>query len=515
MTGGRPPWRVGLYIRLSREDGRDESLSVTNQRKILRDFLARDFPDPYVLAGEYVDDGATGTDDERPGFQRLLAGIRRGAVDCVVCKTLSRAFRNYADQGYFLEEFFPRHRVRFIALGSPRVDTHLDPEGVCGYEVPISGVINDRYAGRTSQDVRRTLDAKRRRGEFIGAFAPYGYRKDPEDRNRLLPDPPAARVVADIFRWYADGGLSRQAIARRLNALGEPCPSAYKRRQGLRYFHPAAGAGDGLWSPRTVSRILADPVYAGCLVQGRQRVVSYKVHDRVSVPPEEWFVVPDAHPPLVPRPLFARARARAEAAPRPPSGEEEVHPLAGLFFCARCGRAMARKSVKGGRHVYYLCRTRREQGGCLPRSFRAEAVEGAVLAALRGQLARLPDPDALAAALRSAPGGEPAREARRREAGREAERLREVREGLYLDWKAGVLSREECLALRARLARRIQALEQTAPPAEERPLPPALSDFLDHRNVDRLDRTVLHGLVERVLAEEDGSLTIRFRFAEP
>ena len=93
-----------------------------------------------MLAGEYVDDGATGTDDERPGFQRLLAGIRRGAVDCVVCKTLSRAFRNYADQGYFLEEFFPRHRVRFIALDSPRVDTFLNPEALRGLEVPINGL---------------------------------------------------------------------------------------------------------------------------------------------------------------------------------------------------------------------------------------------------------------------------------------------------------------------------------------------------------------------------------------
>ena len=187
-------WRVGLYIRLSREDGRTESLSVQNQRKILMDYLKEEFQGPWELEEIFVDDGLTGTDDSRESFQRMIAAVKEGAINCVVCKTLSRAFRNYADQGYFLEEFFPRYRTRFISVSNPRVDSFLDPEAVqMGLEIPINGILNDRYAAKTSADVRRTLDMKRRRGEFIGSFAPYGYAKDPADHNRLVPDREAAK----------------------------------------------------------------------------------------------------------------------------------------------------------------------------------------------------------------------------------------------------------------------------------------------------------------------------------
>ena len=175
-------WKVGVYLRLSKEDARRESASIANQRAILLDYLNHEFQDPWTLTQVYTDDGRTGTDDSRPAFQSLIRDVERGKVNCVLCKTLSRAFRNYADQGYYLEEFFPRHRTRFIALGSPRVDSYLHPDAVqWGLEIPINGILNDRYAAKTSADVRRTLDMKRRRGEFIGSFAPYGYAKDPED----------------------------------------------------------------------------------------------------------------------------------------------------------------------------------------------------------------------------------------------------------------------------------------------------------------------------------------------
>ena len=175
LAGGL--WRVGLYIRLSRDDGREESLSVQNQRKILLDYLEHEFQGQWELAGIYVDDGLTGTDDSRESFQRMIGDMKAGKLNCIVCKTLSRAFRNYADQGYFLEEVFPRYRTRFISLGSPRVDSFLDPEAVqMGLEIPINGILNDRYAAKTSADVRRTLDMKRRRGEFIGVLRPLRIR---------------------------------------------------------------------------------------------------------------------------------------------------------------------------------------------------------------------------------------------------------------------------------------------------------------------------------------------------
>ena len=203
-------WKVGLYIRLSRDDGKEESLSVVNQRKILMEFTEQSFPGKCLLMETYIDDGRSGTDDDRPDFQKMLRHVEEGRINCIICKNLSRMFRNYSDQGYFLEDFFPRHHTRFITLGDPKVDTFLNPEAVNGMEVPISGLMNDRFACRTSCDIRRTFDTKRRRGEFIGAFAPYGYRKDPENKNHLLIDPEAAEVVRNIFQWYAYGDGSAE-----------------------------------------------------------------------------------------------------------------------------------------------------------------------------------------------------------------------------------------------------------------------------------------------------------------
>ena len=170
-------WRIALYIRLSRDDGNDESMSISNQRKILMEYVGQFFKEDGKLIDVYADDGQTGTDFERPEFQRMLRDIEAGKVNCIICKNLSRAFRNYSDQGYFLEKIFPKFHIRFITLGDPKIDTFINPEAVSGMEVPINGLMNDRFAYKTSSDIRRTFDTKRRKGEFIGAFAPYGYKK--------------------------------------------------------------------------------------------------------------------------------------------------------------------------------------------------------------------------------------------------------------------------------------------------------------------------------------------------
>ena len=187
---GQALWRVGKYIRLSREDGGVVSESVVNQNRILDDELPGFFaPGTYAVVDTYVDDGTSGTTDaERADFQRMAADIRSGRINCVVVKNLSRAFRNSANQGRFLEEFIPLYRTRFISLYEPRLDTLFNPEAVHSLEVGLTGFLNEQYAYKTSADVRRTFRHKREKGEFIGAFAPYGYAKDPENRNRLVVD---------------------------------------------------------------------------------------------------------------------------------------------------------------------------------------------------------------------------------------------------------------------------------------------------------------------------------------
>lgn len=270
-------WKVGKYIRLSREDGNAVSESIVNQNNILDDEIPHFFEDGrYEVVDTYIDDGTSGTtDQEREDFQRMVQDIRAGRINCIIVKNLSRAFRNSANQGRFLEEFIPLYDTRFISLYEPRIDTFLNPEVVHSLEVGIVGFINEQYAYKTSKDVRRTFRHKREKGEFIGAFAPYGYTKASEDRNRLQVDDEAAQVVREIFSWYVGLGMSKAGIVKRLNELGIPNPTAYKRLHGLRYENPHANQNDGLWSQSSVSRILQNPLYIGTMRQGRQKVISY------------------------------------------------------------------------------------------------------------------------------------------------------------------------------------------------------------------------------------------------
>ncbi|MDR0948033.1 MAG: recombinase family protein, partial [Lachnospiraceae bacterium] len=348
-------WYVGIYIRLSRDDGKEESESVKNQKKILSEYLDHFFVGKFVITDFYVDDGLTGTDDTRESFMRLVQDIERGIVNCVLCKTLSRAFRNYSDQGYYLEYYFPQKKVRFLSMGDPKIDTFENPEVVMGLEVPITGLMNDRYAAQTSNAIRRTFHTKRRNGEFIGAFAPYGYQKDPNDKNHLLLDPNIVPIKRELLYWIIRDGMSLRGAAQRLNELGIPNPTAYKKSQGLKYCNPNSTQNDGLWTGQTVKYVLMDKVNLGHMVQGKQRVISYKVHEQVKVPEKEWIIKENTHEATFTQDEYQTIQQLLRRDTRTANGANQVHLFAGFLRCRDCGKALQRSSAGG--FVYYSCRT--------------------------------------------------------------------------------------------------------------------------------------------------------------
>ena len=273
-------WRLGKYIRLSKEDllrGRDESNSVINQRLLLEQYHQTHMDEFYEgdESDVYVDDGKTGTDTDREDFQRLLADVYSGKINCVIVKDLSRLSRNYTDAGNLIENLFVRLNIRFISLAEG-VDSYRNPDSVSNIIVPITNVMNDQYCYQTSKKIRQVFDMKRRDGEFIGSYAPYGYIKDPQDKHALLVDPEAAEVVKSIFSMFLSG-KNKRGITLYLNDHGVPCPTAYKQSQGLKYNAPNA-QGNPMWSTITIDTILKNRVYVGDMVQGRQRVKSYKIH---------------------------------------------------------------------------------------------------------------------------------------------------------------------------------------------------------------------------------------------
>lgn len=519
-------WHIAVYIRLSREDGNDESLSVTNQKKIIKEYLEQFFEGEYVLVDHYIDDGLTGTDYDRPDFQRMIHDMEAGKVNCIICKNLSRMFRNYSDQGYFLEKVFPMNKTRFITVSDPKVDSYLRPETIEGLEVPINGLMNDRFAAKTSHDIRDTFAMKRRRGEFIGAFAPYGYQKDPEDKNSLIIDEEAAQAVRDIFQWFVHEGMSKNGIAKRLNANGVLNPSAYKRSKGLRYCNPQMDKNDGLWSGSAVASILKNLMYTGTMVQGRQTVISYKVHDKVAVPREDWYIVEGTHEPVIERGLFDMAQELQKRDTRTAPNSRELHLLAGFIRCADCKKAMVRHRTKN--HVYYYCRTYREKakGICTKHTVREETLIGVTLTAIQKQIELVAAMSETIEAINKAPAVQTQSvrltailKLRRKD----LEKTANIIDGLYGDWKSGDISREEYLRLKNKYEAQAEQLRQVIANIEEEceaaergaaAEAPYLAAFLKYRNITTLQRSILVDLVKDIYVHEGGGIEIEFNFAD-
>lgn len=231
-------FKAAIYLRLSKDDGdfsffskKQESDSISSQRDLISAFV-RKHPDIRVVA-EYVDDGYTGTNFDRPQFQKMIEAVKRGEIDCIIVKDLSRFGREYIDAGTYIEKLFPQMGVRFIAIND-HFDSLLNADGGESLMVAFKNLINDSYSRDISIKARTNLEAKRQRGEFTGNYTPFGYRRDPENKNHLLVDDPAAAVIRDIFRWKVEG-LNPGCIAQRLNDHGVLSPMAYKRSQGIRY----------------------------------------------------------------------------------------------------------------------------------------------------------------------------------------------------------------------------------------------------------------------------------------
>lgn len=496
-TGGaEQDFRAALYIRLSREDGdREESDSVANQRALLTEFAENE---PTILSHEiFVDDGYSGTDFARPAFARMLDALRARRLNCVVVKDLSRFGRNYIDAGHYLEQEFPLLGVRFISLGDD-IDSWARPAQANTILVPFKNLINDEYSRDISQKIRAALDSKRRRGEFIGSHAPYGYRRASNDRAKLVPDEATAPVVRRIFADFL-AGRAKTAIARTLNAEQVPSPAA--QRTG----------GAGLWSYSSIDHILRNPVYRGDLVQGRYGNISYKVQKTRRREENRWFIVRGTHEPLVDAADFDRAQSLMQTVSRA-DAPGIVHPLAGLVRCAECGRALTRRRVRHryGTYEYYLCPTyKQSHAACTPHSVRVDAVERAVLDAICAEIRAAVDFQRVAAELQTTRRRSDPRPALERQ----LSRVMEHKRGIYTDWKDGELTREEYVAFKEGYDRQEAELRRQLADAE--PAPSGGDEWTKLAEIacpETLERGLVVALLREVLVNADGTLTVVFRF---
>ena len=390
-----------IYARLSRDDGdKLESDSITNQRALIRDFISK-HPEIHVVS-EKTDDGYSGVNFDRPAFQEMMEDIRSGKVNCVVVKDLSRFGRNYIEAGNYIERVFPFMGVRFIAINDSY--DSLDRNQSDSLIIPFKNLINDAYCKDISVKIRSQLEIKRKKGQFIGAFAVYGYLKDPEDHNRLIPDTYASEVVRAIYKWKLEG-MSQGRIAEKLNLQGVLCPMEYKLSMGIKVQTNFKVRKQALWSPRSVTRILTNEIYTGALIQGKTSTPNYKVKKIVAKDETEWIRVEDAHEAIIDRRTFDDVQRILQKDIRSAPDEEVVYPFSGDLKCGDCGQNMVRKTYTSGdkRYTYYICSTRKAGKGCSTHQITDDELNDAVLQGIRSRVASVIEMEELLKIVESLP----------------------------------------------------------------------------------------------------------------
>lgn len=342
-------FRAALYLRLSKDDGAGESQSIGTQRSILQAYAAEQ---GILIYDEYVDDGWSGTNYDRPAFQRMISDIDAGKVNCVLTKDFSRLGRNSARTSDLMDEYFPSRGVRYISVNDGYDSLHLN--GGAAMSAAMLITVHELYARDTSNKIRSSFRSKREKGEYIGSYAPYGYKKDIEhgNKNRLVIDHNVAHIVQEVFALAAEG-QSPKRIADILNEKGVATPLKY-RESGNPFFDVQNSPDAPRWTASGICKMLANRVYLGITEQGKSSKISFKSKQVQSIPREEWVRVANTHEPLVSEELFRQVRARSVARRSlPTKGFENI--FSGIAKCADCGRNMTPSPSRKKGATYNLC----------------------------------------------------------------------------------------------------------------------------------------------------------------
>ena len=380
--------RVAKYIRLSREDGDDrESESVENQRDIINNYIQEH--EELIEVGEYVDDGYTGTNFNRPGFQKMLKDIEEEKIDCIITKDLSRFGRDHIDTGYYLERYLPTNNIRYIAIGD-NVDT-LKTDGLQFLTFKLS--FNDYYAQDISNKIKSVKQRKIEKGEYQAGIPPYGYKKSKEKKNHLVPDEYSSQIVKEIFEMYVNKGMSTIKIADELNKREIEPPAIYLKIPTYMKRKSANPSGKYVWLRAQIGKILRNEVYLGNVVGRKFQKVSHKIAKVRCTKKEEHIILENMHEPIVDIETWNKAQEKLNGYTK--SRERKYdHILKGLVDCEECGnkatlrcREEKRKNGKIWRGEYFICSKRNNYSGlCGNKQISANLIEEVAIGKIKEEI---------------------------------------------------------------------------------------------------------------------------------
>ena len=512
-------FNVAEYIRLSREDGdKAESDSIGNQRKLISDYLKG--KDDFILYDTYIDDGFTGTNFNRPSFKRMIADIEAGNVNCVIVKDLSRFGRDYIDTGKYLERYFPDNDVRFISI-TDNIDSMKQAYDML---LPIKNIFNEQYARDISKKVHASMLTKQKAGEFIGAFASYGYKKSSADKNKLVIDEYAAEVVRKIFKLYIAGN-GKIRIASMLNEDGIVCPSEYKKINGDNYRNCKRLESTSYWTYSTVNRILQNEMYIGNMVQGKQ---SKRMRGKAKAKDkEDWIVVKGTHEAIIDEETWNKVQDLLKRRTRNLDLNNNMSIFAGFLKCGDCGRSLAKKVWtlrRGENSINYYCGTYVRSGRqyCTPHPIPHLVLEKIILEDLKAIMQSIDNMcevieqnQVTAATVKRVTDNEKNR------LNDELEKVRKLKKAVYEDYRSELISKEEFVTYRQDYLKKEELLEkqlENIDKQQDEATPdilesPWIKRLLELRAIEKLDRDIVIEMIHEIKVYENHKIKITYNFS--
>lgn len=512
-------YRVVLYLRLSSDDGDNrESDSISNQRILTRGYL--DGKSEFVIVREFVDDGFTGTNFDRPDFQEMMRYLEEGKADCIVCKDLSRFGRDFSGVLQYVERILPQMGIRLI-LVNDNYDSNFPNHDFI--TLRMKSLINDIYPADTSRSVRANLLAKMTDGQCVAAFAFYGYMKSPEDKHKLVIDPVAGAVVQDIYHLKLKG-YSFSGIAEILNLRGILPPLAYKQLYlGQNLKTGFQTKGKSRWEATMVRRILMDERYTGVLLQGRTTTPNHKVKRIIHKPEDEWVRVENAFERLIDKYTFMVVANLLERDTRKSAGGMAL--LSGLVECGDCHQNMVRKSPDS-RNYYYVCSTSLYEKECTSHSISEKRLIPIIKKCVQIYIAKIVELDAVLRHVqtRSVPKQKILEADKILQVLRqECDRIMKIKKNLYESYCEGLLEEEEFKAYKKTYDEELIQKEAAIKRQQEDIL--NLSATMDrqqewmkrillYKDIEEIDRTVIVVMVKRISISADKMVSIDFWYED-
>ena len=524
ISDGNQYWKIGIYVRLSKDDGNSVSLSIVNQIKKIARYL-RKFEN-FMIYDIYIDDGLTGTDFDRTDYIRLQEDIDNKIINCIIVKDLTRYARNIADGIKELDSYVLEKKIRFISLGYPEVDTFLDPTSISSSEVYQALQAAEDVARITSKKVRDIKEIKREDGEKNGGFAPFGYLQN-SDGEHWLYDPVAGEIKKNMYLWSLEG-MSDRSIAKKLNDLGIPNPTKYKQEiLKLNYKNPHAKSNSGLWCSTTVSRILSDQTNIGCSVQGKSSSFDHKRHKQITKPKEEYVVVKDCHEKTVSNEVFEKVAKIRSQRSRITKKTGKVHMFANLVYCSNCQRAMKKNNSKN--QQYLVCRTYKDLGKeyCnAKRTINFSVLEKIVFESVKNQINLVINLQEIVEKINK--NHVVNTKSERMEllishTKQEIEKVERIYDSTYYDWKNDDITKDQYQRIRKETEQKLEQLRSTLQSLTEelrqyrtgiKSNNDYFQKFIQYKNIEALDRQLVVELIHRIYIFEDKTVKIEFNFED-